>query len=184
MQTLIEFLPLAAFLVAYQWAGIYAATTALMIAMLALLVFDRLHAGRIPPLHLASAALVFVLGGATLWLRDERFIVWKPTVLFWALSIACIGSLVVGRRSLIERLMTTASAEVFGGVTRSEWITVTLVWALFYAVLGALNLWVAWNFPQSVWVNFKVFGITLITLAFIVLQTLWLARRGASSEHS
>jgi len=179
MQTLIEFLPLIAFLLAYQWAGIYAATATLMVAMAVLLGVNRWRTGKIAPLHLASAVLVFVLGGATLFLRDERFIIWKPTVLFWALALACLASLVVGRRSLIERLMTAASAEAFVGVARSEWVIVTAVWAAFYAVLGALNLWVAWNYPQTTWVNFKVFGITGATLVFVIMQTLWLARRGA-----
>lgn len=182
MQTLIEFLPLIAFLLAYQWGGIYSATATLMLAMAALLAVNRWRTGKIAPLHLASAALVFVMGGATLWLRDERFIIWKPTVLFWALAIACVGSVLIGRRTLIERLMTAASSEAFAGVTRGEWVVVTTVWALFYLVLGGLNLWVAWNYPQATWVNFKVFGITGATLVFVVMQTLWLARRGALGE--
>lgn len=177
MQALIEFLPLVAFLLAYRIGDIYIGTATLIAAMAALLVYDRLRQGRIPPLHLASAALVFVLGGATLVLRDERFIVWKPTVLFVALAIACLGSLFVGRQTLIERLMTGASAETFAHVRRVEWVAVTLVWSLFYALLAVMNLWVAWNYSQSVWVNFKVFGVTGATLAFVTAQTLWLARR-------
>lgn len=182
MHTLIEFLPLIAFLVAYRVAGIYAATTTLMLAMAGLLIFNRLRTGKIAPLHLVSAGLVFLLGGATLLLRDERFIIWKPTALFWCLGVACLISLVVGQRTLIERLMTAASTEAFTRVTRSEWVVVTVVWALFYLVLGGLNLWVAWNYPQSTWVNFKVFGITGATLVFVIMQTLWLARRGALNE--
>lgn len=177
MQTLIEFLPLIAFLLAYQLGGIYSATATLMVAMGILLLVNRWRTGKIAPLHLASAALVFVLGGATLLLRDERFIIWKPTVLFWLLAVACLASLIIGRRTLIERLMTAASAEAFTGVTRSEWVIVTAVWAAFYLVLGGLNLWVAANYPETTWVNFKVFGITGATLIFVVLQTLWLARR-------
>lgn len=176
MQALIEFLPLVAFLVAYNVGGIYAATGTLMLAMSLLLVFDRLRHGRVPPLHLASAVLVFVLGGATLWLRDERFIVWKPTVLFWGLALACVASVVL-RKPLIEKLMTAASAEAFTGVSRADWSLVTLVWAAFYAVMGLANLWVASNYPQATWVNFKVYGITATTLVFVIAQTVWLTRR-------
>jgi len=178
MEALIEFLPLLAFLIAYKWHGIYAATACLMGAMALLLVYDRLRHQRIPPMHLASAALVFVLGGATLWLRDERFIIWKPTVLFWALALACLVS-VIRRKPLIERLMTAAAAEAFAGVRLADWSIVTLVWALFYTVMGALNLWVALNFPQAIWVNFKVYGITAASLVFVIGQTVWLARRSA-----
>jgi len=176
MQALIEFLPLVAFLVAYKVGGLYAATATLMAAMLLLLAFDRLRHGRIPPIHLASAALVFVLGGATLWLRDERFIIWKPTVLFWGLALACVASVVL-RKPLIEKLMTAASAEAFAGISRADWSLVTLVWAAFYAVMGLANLWVAGNYPQATWVNFKVYGITGMTLVFVIGQTLWLTRR-------
>ncbi|MBU6378808.1 MAG: septation protein IspZ [Gammaproteobacteria bacterium] len=176
MQVLIEFLPLVAFLLAYKQAGIYAATATLMVAMLLLLAYDRLRHGRIPPMHLASAALVFVLGSATLWLHDERFIVWKPTILFWGLAVACVVSVLL-RKPLIERLMTAASAEAFAGISRADWSLVTLVWAVFYAVMGLANLWVAGNYPQPIWVNFKVYGITGVTLVFVIAQTLWLSRR-------
>jgi len=178
MQPLIEFLPLVVFFVAYKIGGLYAATATLLPAMLALLAYDRLRVGRIPPLHLISAVLVFVLGGATLWLRDERFIIWKPTVFSWALAVACLASVAV-RRPLIERLMTAASAESFGGVRQADWVLVTLVWSVFYAVLGLANLWVAGNYPQSTWVNFKVYGITGLTLLFVIAQTVWLSRRSA-----
>lgn len=181
MQALIEFLPLFAFFLAYALADIYVATATLMVAMVILLVTDRLRSGTIPPLHLASAVIVFVLGSATLWLRDERFIVWKPTVLFWALSTACVLS-VIARRPLIERLMVAASPQTFSGVAKAEWMTITIVWALFYGVMGLLNLWVYSRFSMQSWVSFKVFGVTGLTLVFVVGQTLWLARRGALSE--
>lgn len=178
MQALIEFLPLFAFFLAYFLADIYVATATLMVAMVALLIVDRLRTGKIPPMHMASAVLVLVLGAATLWFRDERFIIWKPTVLFWALAIACFLSVFL-RRPLIERLMLSAAPEPFAGVAKSEWNTVTLVWGAFYAVMGLLNLWVAARFSLQGWVNFKVFGVTGLTLVFVVGQTIWLARRGA-----
>ncbi len=153
MEVLIELLPLLAFLIAYKWQGIYAATASLMAAMALLLTYDRLRHQRIPPAYLASAVLVFVLGSTTLWLRDERFIVWKPTVLFWALALACIVRVVLGK-PLIERLMTAAAAEAFVGIRPADWSLVPLVWALFYVVKGMLNLWVAWNYPQAIWVDF------------------------------
>lgn len=180
MEALIEFLPLLAFLIAYKWHGIYAATASLMGAMALLLVYDRLRHQRIPPMHLASAALVFVLGGATLWLRDERFIIWKPTAFFWALALACIVSVLL-RKPLIERLMTAAAAEAFVGVALADWSLVTLVWAVFYVVMGMLNLWVAWNYPQSTWVDFKVYGTTALSFVFIIGQTVWLTRRSRPS---
>ena len=92
MQALAEFAPLVAFFVTYSLRGLYAATAVLMVAMLALLGFDWLRQRRIPPLHALSAALVLVLGGATLLLHNRLFIQWKPTVLFWLVSAAFIAS--------------------------------------------------------------------------------------------
>ena len=79
MQTLLEFAPLIAFLIAYRLADIYVATATLMIAMLALLAFDFARTRRIPPMHGISAGLVLLFGGATLLLHDERFIDRKST---------------------------------------------------------------------------------------------------------
>ena len=78
MQALAEFAPLVAFFVSYRLGGLYAATAVLMVAMLALLGFDWLRQRRIPPLHAVSAALVLVLGGATLLLHTRLFIQWSP----------------------------------------------------------------------------------------------------------
>ena len=119
MQTLLEFAPLIAFLVAYQQAGIYVATATLMIAMVALLLLDLARTRRIAPMHGISTALVMLFGGATLLLHDERFIIWKPTVFFWVLGIAFLASGWIAQRSLAERLMTAATPDAFAGVPAS-----------------------------------------------------------------
>src|SRR5271166_4169700 len=105
MQAIFDLLPVAAFVVAYYVAGIYAATAVLMIAMLALLVVDYLRLRRIPPLHLLSAALVLLLGGTTLLLHDARFLKWKPTVFLWLVAIAAALSSWFGRAPLAQRLL-------------------------------------------------------------------------------
>src|SRR5471030_1851683 len=74
MQALLEFAPLAVFLVAYYAAGLYAATAALMVAMGVLLVIDYARGRRVPPMHALSAVLVFAFGTATLVLHNQRFI--------------------------------------------------------------------------------------------------------------
>jgi intracellular septation protein len=176
MQTLLEFAPLIAFLIAYQLADIYVATTTLMIAMVALLGFDFARTRRIPPMHGISAGLVLLFGSATLLLHDERFIVWKPTVFFWALGVAFLGSMFVGERTLAERFMSAASPDAFARIAAPAWSKVNAAWVAFYAAMGGANLWVVFNLPQNVWVQFKVFGITLATLVFVVAQSIYLVR--------
>src|SRR5208283_455943 len=105
MQAIFDLLPVAAFVVAYYVADIYAATAVLMVAMLALLAVDYLRLRRIPPLHLLSAALVLLLGGMTLLLHDTRFLKWKPTVFLWLVAITALGSIWIGPAPLAQRLL-------------------------------------------------------------------------------
>lgn len=185
MQALLEFAPLAAFLIAYYAAGLYTATAVLMVAMALLLVVDFARERRIPPMHGLSAMLVFLFGSATLLLHNQRFIQWKPTVFFWLASLAFLASFWIGERTLVQRLLSAA----LGGDARVPqfiWRRLNFLWIAFYALLGALNLLVAFNASERTWVNFKVFGLTIAMLVFVAAQVLWLTRRGdaGSSETS
>ena len=178
MQALAEFAPLVAFFVTYSLRGLYAATAVLMVAMLALLGFDWLRQRRIPPLHAVSAALVLVLGGATLLLHNRLFIQWKPTVLFWLVSAAFVASFWIGERTLTQRFLEPALA---GRVTvkPQQWRRVNGTSAVFYALLGGLNLAVAYGASERTWVYFKLFGLAVLTFTFVALQVLWLSRAAA-----
>jgi intracellular septation protein len=175
MQALAEFAPLVAFFVTYSLRGLYAATAVLMVAMLALLAFDWLRQRRIPPLHALSAALVLVLGGATLLLHNRLFIQWKPTVLFWLVSVAFVASFWIGERTLTQRFLEPALAERVA-VSPRQWRRANVASAAFYALLGALNLAVAYGASERTWVYFKLFGLAVLTFAFVALQVLWLTR--------
>ena len=179
MQALAEFAPLVAFFVTYRLGGLYAATAVLMLAMLALLGFDWLRQRRIPPLHAVSAALVLVLGGATLVLHNRLFIQWKPTVLFWLVSVAFIASFWVGERTLTQRFLEPALAGRVA-VSPQQWRRVNGTSAVFYALLGGLNLAVAYGASERTWVYFKLFGLAVLTFTFVALQLLWLSRAAAA----
>lgn len=183
MQALLELLPLLLFVAAYFLKGLYVATAALMGGMALLLALDWLRLRHIPGMHAVSAALVFVFGAATLALHDQRFIQWKPTVFFWLVSAAFLVSAWVGERPLVERLLGKAlGAEM--RVSEPTWRRLNWLWIVFYAVLGVLNLIVAFNASQRTWVNFKVFGLTLLTAAFVAAQLFWLARRAQAHPSS
>jgi intracellular septation protein len=179
MQALLEFAPLAAFLAAYYVAGFYVATAVLMVGMALLLGVDLLRTRRIPMMHGASAALVFAFGTATLVLHDRRFIEWKPTVFFWALAAAFLASGWIGAKPLAQRLLEAALGAT-GRIGRPLWLRLNLAWVAFYLALGGVNLYVAWNASERTWVEFKVFGLTLATLVFVIVQALWLARQPAA----
>jgi intracellular septation protein len=182
MQALAEFAPLLAFIVTYYLRGLYSATAVLMVAMLALLAVDWLRTRRVPPLHALSAVLVLVFGSATLLLHNRQFIQWKPTVFFWLASIAFFGSFWIGKQTLTQRFLGAALGERLQ-VSEALWRRLNGWWTAFYAALGALNLIVAHYASERTWVNFKVFGLTLLTLAFVALQIVWLNGR-ADVVHS
>lgn len=179
MQALTGFAPLLAFFVTYSLRGLYAATAVLMVAMLALLAFDWLRQRRIPPLHALSTALVLILGSATLLLHNRLFIQWKATILLWLLSLAFLASFWIGERTLAQRFM----GPVLEGrlqVSAALWRRLNGWSALFYALLGAANLAVAYHASERTWVHFKVFGLTLLIFAFVFVQVLWLSSRAGA----
>lgn len=180
MQALLEFLPLLAFVVAYYLEGIYVATGVLMLAMCLLVSLKWLRTRKISSLLAISTALVLAFGAVTLWLRDERFIQWKPTVFFWGLGLAFLASQWVGARPFIQRLMEAAMPDL--RVERTAWLQLNLAWVGFYLAMGTANLAVARLLDEQTWVNFKVFGITALTLVFVVAQALWLQRRSPTTE--
>ena len=178
MQALTGLAPIVAFFITYMWRGLYAATAVLMATMVALLGIEWLRQRRIPPLHALSALLVLVLGGATLLLHNRLFIQWKPTILAWLVSIAFLASAWFGERTLTERLLTTAIDGRLQ-VSARQWRRLNASSAAFYALLGALNLAVAYGASERAWVYFKMFGLVLLTFAFLALQLLWLSARAA-----
>jgi intracellular septation protein len=175
MLSVLEFAPVVVFGVTYYIHGIYAATAALMISMLVLLIVDFAWQKRIPTMHGVSALLVFVFGAATLILHNQRFIEWKPTVLFWLISVAFLGSFWIGKRTLTEQLLGAALGEPVV-IAQRQWRRLNALSVVFYALLGGLNLLVAFNASERTWVNFKLFGLTAATVIFAGLQVAWLAR--------
>lgn len=176
METLIEFLPLAAFFVAYKLANIYVAVGVLMAAMAALLLWRRLTARTISGLLWGSTALAFLFGGATLVLHDVRFIQWKPTIFYWLVAAAFLGSQFVGREPFAQRFLAPAMGTV-AKISPRDWRIANLCWVVFWTLLGAANLYVVRHFSEATWVSFKVIGTTVAMLLFIVAQGLWLSHR-------
>lgn len=180
MQQILDFAPLVVFLAGYYLKGMYVATGALMVAMVLLLAVDWLLLRRVPTMHWVSALLVLLFGTATLLLHDQRFIQWKPTVFFWLVSLALLGSRWIGERPLVERMLAPALG-ADARLPRRTWQGINLLWVAFYAVLGVLNIVVAFNASEKAWVNFKVFGLTALTFVFIAAQLPWMLKRARAA---
>jgi intracellular septation protein len=181
MNQLLEWLPLLVFFLGFKFLGIYWATAALMVACVLQLVVHRMRAGSFKTMHIITVAVVLVLGTATLLLHDRRFIQWKPTVLLALASAAFLGSMFIGKQPLARRMLEAVFNEPLQISTRA-WLLINSLWVGWFALLAAANIYVAWNFAESVWVNFKVFGITVAMLIFMVPQVLWLSGKTKPAE--
>jgi intracellular septation protein len=178
MQAILDLLPVAAFFLAYWLRGIYVATAVLMAGMVLLLILTRLRGRPISVLMWVSALLVLALGAATLLLHDPVFIKWKPTVYFWVMAAVFLGSGWIGRMPLAQALQQSTLPEA-AGVARSAWLKLNAAWAVCFAALGTLNLYVAYRMPESTWVHFKFYGLTLLLFVFGIAQALWLTRQAS-----
>ncbi|MBM4196537.1 MAG: septation protein IspZ [Gammaproteobacteria bacterium] len=176
MHALIDLLPVAAFVGAYWLWDFRVAVAVIMAAMLLQVAVTWLIKRSVSRMLLVSTALVVVLGGVGLVLDNDFIFKWKPTVLNWAFALVCYGSEFIGGKPVIQRLLESVSTEPIR-LSPPDWRTLNRMWAAFFLVSGAANLFVAYSFPESVWVNFKLFGLMGMTLVFVLLQGWWLSRR-------
>jgi intracellular septation protein len=185
MKLFFDFLPIILFFIAYKFGGglyhfngqeydlegIYVATGVMILVSLIQTSYLWLRYRHVEKSHIITLGLVLVLGGATLWLQNPDFIKWKPTAVNWLFALAFIGARLFTDKSLLERMMAEhirLPAEV--------WSRLNTAWVVFFIGSGLANLYVAFNFEESVWVNFKLFGLLGITLVFIVGQSIYLAK--------
>ena len=179
MKLLFDFFPLVLFFGAFKLYDIYVATLVAMAASLAQVVFIRIRHQRFETTHLVTLFVILLFGGMTLIFQDDMFIKWKPTIVNWIFAVVVLGSQFIGKRTVLERLL--------GGQMQMPariWKKVNVSWGLFFFGSGLLNLYVAFYFRPHLdeaartdfWVNFKVFGLLGLTLAFSIVQMMIVAR--------
>lgn len=171
MKILFDYLPIICFFVAYKIYGIYVATAVLIVALFALVVGYWLKSRRVHKMHLATAVLALIFGGLTIWLRDPAFIQMKPTILYLLFAGVLLASHFVGEKPLIRRMLESNVS-----LPAPVWARVSWLWIGFFVLSAVLNTYVALFFSQSAWVNFKLFGMLGLTLVFVLIQSIYMAR--------
>jgi intracellular septation protein len=172
MKILFDLFPVILFFITYHATGdIFIATSVTMGASLVQIIFSWVWYRKVDALLWISFILIIILGSATLVFHDQLFIYWKPTALYWIMAISMVLLKAIKGINLIKKLMGTQLT-----LPEPTWTRLNLAWALFFTVLGGLNLLIAFNFSQTFWVNFKLFGTTGLTLIFIVIQTILLSK--------
>jgi intracellular septation protein len=181
MKLLVDFFPIVLFFAAYKMADIYVATLAAIVGAIIQVAYTWIRTRKVETMHLVSLVLILVFGGATWFLRDPTFIKWKPTVLNWLFGLVFLGSQFIGDKPVIQRMLS-AQIELPAFV----WRRLNLAWVIFFLTIGVVNLYVAYHYEESVWVNFKLFGMLGLTIVFVLLQSLYLSRHmpqpGAEEE--
>jgi len=177
MQLLFDFFPVIAFFVTYKLADIYVATVVIIVAVLAQSAIQWIRHRKLSSMALISGALVLVFGGLTLWIQDEMFIKWKVTVVNWLFAGGFLISHHVGAQPVIQRMLSGSLQFERGQLERGQWLKLSWMWIGFFLLLGAINLYVVYQFNTDVWVAFKLYGVLGLTLAFALLQGMWLAAR-------
>jgi len=171
MKLLFDFFPVLLFFITYKFFDIYAATAVAIAASVVQVGISWFKTHKIEPMHLVTLVIIVVFGGATLYLQDELFIKWKPTVINWLFGIAFLASHLFGERTIIERMMSANLT-----LPQSVWRRMNLSWALFFLVLGGVNVFVLYTFDTNTWVNFKLFGMLGLTFVFVLAQSFYLSR--------
>lgn len=171
MKFLFDFFPIILFFAAFKLYGIYTATAVAIVATFGQIGWVWLRHRKVDTMLWVSLAIITLFGGATLFLHDETFIKWKPTVLYWLFAVVLAASAGLFRKNLIRTMMEKQfTAPDF------VWRNLNLSWMGFFLLMGMLNLYVAFNYSTDTWVNFKLFGSMGLMFAFVILQGLMLSK--------
>jgi len=171
MKFLFDLFPVILFFIAFKFAGIYVATGVAIAASVGQIGWLKLRRRKVDTMMWTSLVIIVVFGGATLLLHDETFIKWKPTVLYWSFAAALAGAQLLARKNLIQGLMQEQMQ-----LPQAAWNRVNWSWAFFFVFMGAINLYVAFNYSLDAWVNFKLFGGMGLMVAFVIGQAVFLSR--------
>lgn len=201
MKLLLDFLPLILFFATFKygdshkdWASAYAnehvgmlvsggqvlpdqapvllATLVAIVATMGVVLVQKLRGQKIDTMLWVTLAMVTVLGGLTVWFHNDTFIKWKPTAVYWILGAVYWGSDALLGKNILQVTLGEQLA-----LPATTWRTLNWAWILFFLFLGVLNIVVAYSVPTAVWVNFKVFGTTGLTMLFIVGQGFYVHRQ-------
>lgn len=167
MKLLFEFFPIVLFFAAFKVKGIYFATAIAIAASILQIAYMLVRGKKIEPMMWINLSVIAVFGGSTLLLHNELFIKWKPTILYWAFAGTLFAS-----RALFGKNIMRAMLQKQVQLPERVWNRMNANWASFFALLGTVNLFVAYNYSTAAWVNFKLFGCMGSMLVFVIIQSM------------
>lgn len=152
-------------------APVLLATIVVIVATLLQIAYLLATRRKVDTMLWVTFLLITVLGGATVWFHNPTFIKWKPSALYWAMAVVFWVSQTLFDKNLLRSLVADQLE-----LPREVWKRLNLAWVVFFALMGFVNLYVAYNFSTSTWVSFKAFGLTALMLVFMIAQGFYVAR--------
>lgn len=171
MKMLFDFFPIILFFIAYKFFGIYVATAVAMGASLLQVIYFWLRYHRVEAMHIITLIIILSLGSATLLLHNSMFIKWKPTVIYWVFALMFLLTQFIGNKTLLQRMLGTKIT-----LPNPIWTKLNVSWGVFFAVMGIANLYVVYHYSTNTWVDFKLFGTLGLTIVFIIIQSIYMAK--------
>lgn len=169
MKQFLNFLPLMIFFVFYKLYDIYLASGALIAAIALVLVFIWVKYSKVEKMALITFLMVLIFSTLTLVFHNDLFIKWKVTVIYALFTLVLLISQLVHKKLLVQHMLSKELT-----LPDKVWSNLNLAWAVFFLVCSLANIYVAFWLPQSTWVNFKVFGLTALTLMFTLISGIYI----------
>ncbi|ERK18101.1 MAG: septation protein A [Pantoea sp.] len=177
MKQLLDFLPLVVFFVFYKLYDIFVASGALVVATGIALIASWVLYRKLEKMTIITFVLVAVFGTLTLVFHNDEFIKWKVTVIYSLFALALLYSQWFMQQPLIQSMLGKELQ-----LPDTVWRRLNIAWAIFFLACGLANIYVAFWLSQEFWVNFKVFGLTGLTLLFTLLSGAYIWRHMPQQE--
>ena len=171
MKQWLDYIPLVLFFAVFKLKGIFPATEVLIASSVCLYAWLWFSESRLEKSHHIVLAMTLVFGGMTLYFHDVTFLKWKASIIDWCIAAAFLSTHIIPGELAIQRMLGQAVQ-----LPVPVWKRLNVAWAVFFASLGSVSLYVAFHMDTNTWVNFKVFGTFGLTFLFAVLQMLYISR--------
>lgn len=180
MKQFIDFFPVLIFAIVYFSTKDMILATKLLIGASALqIAVFWLWKRKVEKVHLWTFAILLVMGGLTIFLNDKAFIMWRPTIVNWVFATVFLGSQFIGKRNLVQVMVEgfmKQAPHLRLSFPPEKWLPLNISWVIFFMLLGGLNLFVVYHFDEETWVTYKMVGQTIINMAFMITQFVYLSR--------
>lgn len=171
MQIFYDLFPILIFFILFKLEGIYAATLGAMLAAIAQVTVFWWRNRSFEMMQIITLVVILVLGGATLFFHNPLFIKWKPTIINWAFAFVFTFLPLITKRTLVEILLSPKIK-----LPQHAWQNLNTSWIAFFLTVGALNVYILYNYSTETWVNFKLFGMLALSILFVIGQAFYLAK--------